>query len=118
MAIIDKFCGKGNILLQIPYFKKKIAKKEFLFKTCDTIAYNMKRCLRFSIFIYWVSPNLANCTYGWSSLKQYHTIVKKNTNFDKPSFNLKVAKNHHNSPQYEKVLKNLYFHILSIAKFD
>jgi hypothetical protein len=33
VAIIDKFCEKGNILLQIPYLKKQIAKKDFLFKT-------------------------------------------------------------------------------------
>ncbi len=54
MAIIDKFCEKGNILLQIPFFLKKIAKKEFLFKNSSkfvTIAYNMKRCLD-SLFSY------------------------------------------------------------------
>jgi hypothetical protein len=29
------------------------------------IAYNMKGFLRFSIFIFWISPNLTKYTYGW-----------------------------------------------------
>ncbi len=37
-----------------------------------TIVYNMKVCLRFSTFIFWISPNLSKHIYGWSSLKQHH----------------------------------------------
>jgi hypothetical protein len=32
-------------------------------------------------------------------------------------YSLKFVKNHHNCPQYEKVFKIFYFHILSIAIF-
>jgi hypothetical protein len=36
-------------------------------------------CLRFSAFVFWILPNLAKYTYGWSPLEQHHKILKKNT---------------------------------------
>jgi len=42
-----------------------------------TIAYNMKGCLRFSTFMFWIVPDLVKYTYGWSSLEQYLKIGKK-----------------------------------------
>jgi hypothetical protein len=41
------------------------------------ITYNMTECIRFFIFILWVSPNLAKCTYGWLLLEQHHKITGK-----------------------------------------
>jgi hypothetical protein len=42
-----------------------------------SIAYNIKGCLRFYTFIFWISPNLAKYTYGWLSLEQQHKIGGK-----------------------------------------
>jgi hypothetical protein len=37
-------------------------------------------CLRFSTFIFWMLPNLAKDTYGWSSLEQHYKIEKIKNN--------------------------------------
>jgi hypothetical protein len=65
---------------------KNICLKKEIFnkKNCEnivTIACNMKGCFKvfFFIFIFWISPNLAKCTYNrWSSLeKKHHKIDEK-----------------------------------------
>jgi hypothetical protein len=38
----------------------------------------MKRSLRFSTFLFLISPNLAKYTYGWLPLEQHLKIEKKN----------------------------------------
>ncbi len=43
-----------------------------------TIAYNVKGCLRFSNFIFWILSNVAKYDYGWSPLEQHQKIGKKN----------------------------------------
>jgi len=42
-----------------------------------TIANYMRRCLEFYIFMFWISPNLAKCTYELSPFEQHHKIAKK-----------------------------------------
>jgi hypothetical protein len=59
------FCCKFPVLL------KNIRQKII------TIAYNMKGCLRFSTFIFWSSPKLTKCSYGWFPPEQHHKIEKK-----------------------------------------
>jgi hypothetical protein len=41
------------------------------------IAYNMKCCLKFYIFIFWISPNLAKYTFGILTFEQHCKIEKK-----------------------------------------
>jgi hypothetical protein len=40
----------------------------------------MKRRLRFSTFIFWISWNLGKCTCGWSPHEQHHKIESNNNN--------------------------------------
>jgi hypothetical protein len=57
--------------------KKHSPENQKKFSKVVTIVYSMKVCLRFSTFIFWISPNLSKYIYGWSSLKQHHKIEKK-----------------------------------------
>lgn len=64
------FCHK------FPFWRqKKLSKKYFLLKISPqitTIASNMKECLRFSNFIFCISPNFPKYDYGWSPLEHHH----------------------------------------------
>jgi hypothetical protein len=42
----------------------------------STFEYNLKGGLRFSTFIFWVSPKLAKHIYGWLLVEQHHKIEK------------------------------------------
>jgi hypothetical protein len=64
-------------ILKKEYSIQKRPKNEFHTKEIATVAYNMKGYLRFSIFIFWVSTNLAKYTYEWSALEQHYKIEKK-----------------------------------------
>ncbi len=64
---------KRNILSQIPLTWKSIDPKKII-KRIATIAYDVKGCLRFSTFIFWILPNLITYTYGWLPLEQHHKI--------------------------------------------
>jgi hypothetical protein len=57
--------------------KKKGVRKKKKSKKFVTIVYNIKGCLRFSTFMFLISPNLAKYTYGRSALEQYHKIEKR-----------------------------------------
>jgi len=68
----------------------------------------------------------SKCVTQWFFLYQNFAILWKNIllqvpcllEFSFPKKNsLQIYKNHHNCLQYERVLKNFYFHILNIAKF-
>ncbi len=54
--------------------KKRIQKMKFSLKI-TTITYNVKRCLKESSCIFWISPNLVKYIYGW--LPQHHKIENK-----------------------------------------
>jgi hypothetical protein len=65
------------------------------------IAYNMKGCLRFYTFIFWISPNLAKYTFGIFTFEQHCKIEKKKRkkNFNvtwvmKVFFSIRVSLNH------------------------
>jgi hypothetical protein len=78
-SILWKYFEKRIFWSQVAYYlqKKKFNKNEFLFlisSKIPVITYNMKGCLRFSIFIFWILPNLSKYTYGWSSLDEHHKI--------------------------------------------
>jgi hypothetical protein len=75
------FCEKKikNILLQISF---SLSSPKII-----TIAYNMKGCLRFSTFIFWISPNLSKYTYGLSPLEQHQKFERKNNCLSKFSIN-------------------------------
>jgi len=71
---------KKNILSRIPCFLEKSSPEielKFFCHKSPRITYNMIECIRFFIFILWVSPNLAKCTYGWLPLEQHHKITGK-----------------------------------------
>jgi hypothetical protein len=69
LAILRKILWNGNILLQIlSFLNKKYSPKTEIFtlksQNFATVAYHMKKeCLRFSIFIFLISPNLAECVF-------------------------------------------------------
>jgi len=78
-------------ILQKKYFKKqyyvinftfkkivKKPKKSIFFSKLTTIACNMKGCLRFYTFMFWILPNLAKYIHGLSPLEQHHKIEKNN----------------------------------------
>ncbi len=44
-----------------------------------------KGCLRFSTFMFLISPNLAKYTYGRSALEQYHKIEKRKKHWFHPT---------------------------------
>jgi hypothetical protein len=119
---IEIVSGKQRILSQIHCFSFKIREKTILgpkkIRQKATIAYNMKGCLRFSIIIFWVSPNLANIImnefFGKKKLCHKFPIYKK---FHQKT-NFLIPKNCHNCLQYERVLKIFYFHILNIAELS
>jgi hypothetical protein len=77
------FFWKRKILSQILFlFEKKSPKNENFITNLsnfNTFDYNMKEGLRFSTFIFWISPKLAKHTYGWLPLEQHHKIEKKKT---------------------------------------
>ncbi len=58
--------------------KKKLCQKFSVLKKKSqeiaTIAYNMKGCLRYSIFIFWISPNIPKYTYGQLPFEQHYRI--------------------------------------------
>jgi hypothetical protein len=58
-------------IMWIYFLVKKLPKNEINYKKLQIIAiiaYNMKGCLRFYIFIFWISPNLATYVYGlWTN---------------------------------------------------
>jgi hypothetical protein len=63
---VENIFGR-DILVQIPYFKKKDPPKtKLILKSREmvTIACKLKGCLRLSTFIFWILPNLAKFTYG------------------------------------------------------
>ncbi len=78
-GILWKIFWKNNILQEIPCFLKKESQNDFflIFKKITTIAYNMKGCLRFSNYIFWILPNFTKYTYWWSSLEQHHNLFTK-----------------------------------------
>jgi hypothetical protein len=65
------------------FLKQKIFAKTEIFtlksQNFATVAYHMKKeCLRFSIFIFLISPNLAKCvSFCISRLEQHHKIENK-----------------------------------------
>jgi hypothetical protein len=71
------FCG---MLLPFckKYLKRNHQKKKIYWKAknCNN-GYNMKGCLRFSTFTFWMSPNFAKHTYGCSLLEHAHKIEKQ-----------------------------------------
>jgi hypothetical protein len=88
ISFVVNFCNlrkifwKGNNLSQIPCFliwqiSAKNKNKNLKSSKITTISYNIKRHLRFSFFIYLISPNLAKYTCECSSLAQHHTKWKK-----------------------------------------
>ncbi len=70
-AILWKMFSK-KIVSQIPWFF-------FLEKVRHyCLQYDMKGCLRFYSFIFWISSNSAKYTYGLSPLEQQRKIEKNN----------------------------------------
>ncbi len=71
-AIFRKIFSKNNIMLQTPFFfkKKNLRKpiKLFLPKIIK-VAYKMKWCFKFYIFIFWILPNLAKYIYGLITIR-------------------------------------------------
>ncbi len=59
---------KRNKFAIIKHFISRIA----------TIPYNTKGCLRISIFIFWILPNLAKYAYGSLQVEQHHKMELKN----------------------------------------
>ncbi len=83
-SFCEKILGNGNILLQIlSFLNRKYSPKTDIFTLKSpnfaTVAYHMKKgCLRFSIFIFLISPNLAKCVFfRISRLEQHHKIENK-----------------------------------------
>jgi hypothetical protein len=65
----------------VPYILKQFCQKiqNFISHNC----HKMNICLRLFTFRFWISPNLAEYTYGWSPLiEQPDKIEKKNPNKD------------------------------------
>jgi hypothetical protein len=69
------FCCKFPILLKNIRQKMKILFLKIAKNHHNCLQY--ERCLRFSTFIFWTSPNLTNCSYGWFPPEQHHKIEKK-----------------------------------------
>jgi hypothetical protein len=69
--ILDKriFCCKFLV-----FFKEKKGQRMKEIRKLAKISYNIKAWLRFSTFIFWISPNLAKYIYGWLPIEQYHKI--------------------------------------------
>jgi hypothetical protein len=109
--IMNDFLGKKKLCHKFPIYKKKFTKRlNFLLPQIVTMAYNMKGCLRFSTFIFWISSNLAKYTYKWIYVTNSFFFKSQKTNF-------LIAKNCHNCLRYKRVLKIFYFHSFYIAKY-
>jgi hypothetical protein len=89
--VVGFFCGRFFPFCE-NYFVKNIFDHKFINvfeKNCQkttknlkkstkitTIAYNLKVCLRFYIFIFWISPSLAKHSYELSPLEHHHNLKK------------------------------------------